>query len=41
VVALFDPGEKDERGGCESTLQKLRQADGGAGIDEARARRQR
>lgn len=41
VVALFDPGEKDERGGCESTLQQLRQTDGGAGIDEARARRQR
>jgi len=28
LVPLFDPGDKEAAGGCERTLQKLRDADG-------------
>jgi uncharacterized protein involved in outer membrane biogenesis len=40
LVALFDPGEKDEHGGCDRTLQQLHAADG-APAAQARATRQR
>ncbi|WP_280156215.1 AsmA family protein [Piscinibacter sp. XHJ-5] len=37
LIALFDPGEKEHAGGCEQTLQKLRDADGPAGARDAKA----
>ena len=39
VVALFDPGEKETSGGCERTLQQLRDADGPPGARQSRAPR--
>jgi AsmA family protein len=39
LVALFDPGDKEEAGGCRQTLEKLRDADGPRGARDARAPR--
>lgn len=39
LVALFDPGEKEAVGGCEQTLQQLRDADGPRGARDAKAPR--
>ena len=35
-IPLFDPGDKEAAGGCERTLQKLRDADGPAGTRDAK-----
>jgi uncharacterized protein involved in outer membrane biogenesis len=37
LLPLFDPGDKAAAGGCERTLQKLRDADGPAGARDAKA----
>ncbi len=37
LIPLFDPGDKQAAGGCELTLQKLRDADGPAGTRDAKA----
>ena len=39
LIALFDPGDKEHAGGCEQTLQKLRDADGPRGVRDAKAPR--
>jgi AsmA family protein len=37
LIPLYDAGEKDNSGGCELTLKKLRDADGPAGTRDAKA----
>ncbi|MBW8829453.1 MAG: AsmA family protein [Burkholderiales bacterium] len=37
LIPLFDPGDKDGAGGCQRTLQHLRDADGPAGVRDAKA----
>jgi len=37
LIPLFDPGDKEHAGGCERTLHKLRDADGPAGVRDAKA----
>ena len=39
LIPLFDPGEKELAGGCQRTLQSLRDADGPAGVRNAKAPR--